>query len=106
MRNSTRSSTAADRIDSTGTDGAAGGRREMTMSFGVERIEPVDGSAIAIAAECDLPQWLIASSEDRSDLPRGAAVYTTRGGCRGRQDSRQIPRPATRARRETTVLLY
>ncbi len=76
----------------------------MTMFFGVERIEPVDGSAIAIAAECDLPQWLIASSEDRGDLPRGVTVYTTRGGCRGRQYVRQFPLPATRAGAETTFL--
>jgi len=65
----------------------------------------LDRSAIAIEAERDLPQWLIASSEDRSDLPRGVTVYTTRGRCRGRQYVRQFPLPATRAGGETTFLV-
>src|SRR6266478_3777429 len=33
-----------------------------------------------MAAECDLPQWHIASSNGRRDLPRGVIAYTTRGG--------------------------
>jgi hypothetical protein len=34
----------------------------------------------AMAAECDLPQWHIVSSNGRRDLPRGVMAYTTRGG--------------------------
>jgi len=33
-----------------------------------------------MAAECDLPQWHIVSSNGRRDLPRGVIAYTTRGG--------------------------
>jgi hypothetical protein len=34
----------------------------------------------AMAAECDLPQWHIESSNGRRELPRGVMAYTTRGG--------------------------
>jgi hypothetical protein len=34
----------------------------------------------AMAAECDLPQWHIESSNGPKDLPRGVMAYTTRGG--------------------------
>jgi len=37
----------------------------------------------AMAAECDLPQWHIASSNGRRDFPRGVMAYTTRGGVSG-----------------------
>ncbi len=34
----------------------------------------------AMAAECDLPQWHIISSNGRREPPRGVTAYTTRGG--------------------------
>src|SRR5439155_17327399 len=34
----------------------------------------------AMAAECDLPQWHIASSNGRREPPKGVMAYTTRGG--------------------------
>src|SRR5712664_2038946 len=33
-----------------------------------------------MAAECDLPQWHMVTSNGRRDFPRGVMAYTTRGG--------------------------
>ena len=45
----------------------------------------------AMAAECDLPQWHIASSNGRRDFPRGVMAYTTRGGLSGYTVRSTIP---------------
>jgi len=45
----------------------------------------------AMAAECDLPQWHIVSSNGRRDFPRGVMAYTTRGGVSGYTVRSTIP---------------
>ena len=44
-----------------------------------------------MAAECDLPQWHIVSSNGRRDFPRGVMAYTTRGGVSGNTVRSTIP---------------
>src|SRR6266481_5517537 len=44
-----------------------------------------------MAAECDLPQWHIVSSNGRRDFPRGVMAYTTRGGASGYTVRSTIP---------------